>query len=187
MSLLERLFGKKPEIKSAKVQTLREPIVRKVEILQDCVDLVNNSCNFSTVARRYEMMIGMLYELIAYTPEELRQAGVKPGKPFQEYLDDILVKKDIILNQAIKRAYDETVKTAAGLKTEKARCARLARFREEVLTSAILSENNIIYLESLFKRNRGPRVGPPRFILRSRRPSAHTGQRPLQTSGRLSS
>lgn len=151
MSLLGWLFGRKSKLqRSPKDQFLHGTVARQVEILQDCVELVNDSCNFSTVARRYEMLIGTLYDLMAYTPEELQRAGVRPEKPFKAHLDEILAKKDIIINQAIKRAYDDTVAKASELKTEKGRRARLEKFREEVLTSGVLSENNIVYLESLF-------------------------------------
>lgn len=151
MSLFGWLLGRKSKPKrSSKDQFLHEAVARQVEILQDCVELVNDSSNFSTVARRYEMLIGTLYDLMAYTPEELQRAGVRPEKPFKEYLDEILAKKDIIINQAIKRAFDDTVAKASELKTEKGRRSRLDKFREEVLNSGVLSENNIVYLESLF-------------------------------------
>ena len=151
MSLFGWLLGMKSKPKrSSRDRFLRETVIRQVEIMQDCVELVNDSCNFSTAARRYEMLIGTLYDLVAYTPVELQQAGVRPEKPFKEYLDEILEKKDIIINQAIKRAYDDTAVKAAKLKTEKGRRARLDKFKEEVLSSGVLSENNIIYLESLF-------------------------------------
>lgn len=140
----------KKEYAENDLMEFRETVLRKIEIMNDCVALVNDSCNFSTVSSRYNLLITTLSDLAVFTDEDLRAVGVEPSKPFRETLSEVQKKKDTIFNQAIKRAYDDTVVKAAELKTEKGRRARLDKFKEEVLNSGVLSENNIVYLESLF-------------------------------------
>lgn len=129
---------------------IRGSICREIEILNDCVELVNSSCEFSTVTYRYSLLIETLTKLSQHTAQELQIAGVSPEQPFAESLETIQRQKDIILNQAIKRAYDRTVEKSRTLKTETGRQNRLAKFKASVLASASISQANISYLNSLF-------------------------------------
>lgn len=134
-------------------EAVRESICREIEIMNDCVELVNNSCEFSTVTFRYSLLIETLTKLSQHTTQELRIAGVFPEQPFEETLETIQFQKDMIINQAIKRAYDRTVEDAKALKTEQGRQNRLAKFKESILTSASISQANISYLNSIFSVN----------------------------------
>lgn len=133
---------------------IRESIHREIEILNDCTELVNTSCEFSTVTFRYSLLIETLTKLSQHTAQELQIAGVSPEQPFAESLEMVQRQKDIILNQAIKRAYDRTVENAKTLKTETGRQNRLAKFKASVLASASVSQANISYLNSLFAANK---------------------------------
>lgn len=132
---------------------VRESIRREVEIMNDCIELINSSCNFSTVTFRYSILIETLTKLSRHTDQELRIAGVFPEEPFGETLETIQSQKDMIINQAIRRAYDRTVEDAKMLKTEKGRQNRLAKFKASILASATVSQANISYLNSLFQTN----------------------------------
>ena len=131
-------------------EAVRESIRREIEIMNDCVELVNNSCDFSTVTYRYSLLIETLTKLSQYTVQELQIAGVSPERLFKETLETIQSQKDMIINQAIKRAYDHTVEDAKTLKTEKGRQNRLAKFKASISASATVSQANISYLHSLF-------------------------------------
>lgn len=131
-------------------EAIRESVLREIEIMNDCIELVNSSCNFSTVTFRYSLLIETLTKLSWHTDQELRIAGVSPERPFKETLEAIQSQKDMIINQAIKRAYDRTVEDAKALKTEKGRQNRLAKFKASILASATVSQANVSYLNSLF-------------------------------------
>lgn len=131
-------------------QALRETIRREIEIMNDCVELVNNSCNFSTVVHRYDGLIRSLTKLSRFTPQELQIARVSPRQPFSASLKEIQTQKDAIFNQAIQRAYDRTVEDSKSLKTEKGRQNRLEKLKASILGCSSLSDANIAYVNSLF-------------------------------------
>lgn len=117
--------------------------------MNDCVSLVNDSCNMSTVLARYDLLIATLTKLSSHSAEQLRIAKVAPQRPFSCSLSEIVSQRDIIFNQAIQRAFDHTVKEAQSLKTEKGRQNKIMRLKASILSLDGLSQANIDYLNNL--------------------------------------
>ena len=72
------------------------------------------------------------------------------GYDLKQQLTVIKEHKDQIFNQAIKRAYDDTILRSSDLKTDRGKQERLKRLKSEVLAEgSVLSSENIEFLDAL--------------------------------------
>ena len=103
----------------------KEQIQRRVEILTDSINLVNDSKNLDIVLRRYNMAIDSLNKLSAYTEEEFNSLGFKLKEPIQSTLHRLEDNKIEIINQAITRNLENEIASVSKNETKLKRITSL--------------------------------------------------------------
>lgn len=126
-------------------------LLRDFRSFQMFSDLANTSDIFHSAETGYLASVYFLGKLAVASSRELKSAGLELpiGYNLSEKLQEILANKDIVFNQAIDRAYKNVVKQSVELKTQHGRSNRLLRFKEEILQSENLSQNNIAHLNAI--------------------------------------
>lgn len=121
----------KPKQKSVPVGSspLALTVNRKIEIMNECVRLINTSANLQTVIARYDLLMETLQQLSEY---ENNPAVSFPHERPSAALARISGEKPQIMNRAIQRAYDDVLHRCAVLTTEKGRKNRQLKFFDEL-------------------------------------------------------
>lgn len=102
-------------------------ICRLFEIIEESQDLVNHSANVETVKNRLDLLLDKIKQVMEYSEKTLNSAG-KTKSTLPEQYDRIIEIYDIIINQAIGRAFEKEKKNAETLKTQQGRTNRLHKF-----------------------------------------------------------
>ncbi len=127
--------------KAGRGMPLGSDLRRDAEIVRDCQELINNSANLETVARRYDFLVSKLSEMQKRPQADFDYYGVDFGVPISSVLASLESNKTVIFCQAIDRAFAKCKKHAAGLKTEKGKQNALYKFHCE--TRAIILQHNL--------------------------------------------
>lgn len=101
----------------------KEQIKRRVEILTDSINLVNDSKNLDIVLRRYNMAIDSLNKLSVYTDNEFSSLGLHLKEPIQSTLHRLEDNKIEIINQAITRNLENEITSVSKNETKIKRIA----------------------------------------------------------------
>lgn len=113
-----------PKEEDSEEECVYYDIDRLLEIVDDCVRLVNTSNNFKTVVGRYNDLISTLHKIIEGADEDTLIFDQTPS----EVLAHVTNEKATILNEAVKRAYDDMLVKSNSLKTEKGCIDRKVKF-----------------------------------------------------------
>lgn len=81
-------------------------IKRLFEIIYESQDLVNKSSNIEVVKERFDLLLNKIKQVMEYSEEELNKAGYTKLTLQQQY-DSIEQKYDVVINQAIERAFEK--------------------------------------------------------------------------------
>lgn len=112
-----------------KTEPLSVVVNNDIQIMEDCVKILNTSSNLQTVVHRYDDLIAVLKRLCEY---EGNPAVSFPRELPSDALARITSEKAQIMNCAIQRAYDDVLHKCAALKTEKGRKNRQIKFFDEI-------------------------------------------------------
>jgi len=125
------------EIKNRQNQMIyaqnQQQLLRQLEILKDCEDLVNNSENLDTVAHRYDLLLEKLTFFLPYTEQQLSGYGIHFGKPVGAIMNEVSLNKTTIFCQAIDRAHEKWIRHAEEMKTQSGKERSLQTFKENQL------------------------------------------------------
>lgn len=111
----------------------RQQLLRQIEILNDCQNLVNDSENLDTVAHRYDLLLEKLTFFLPYTEQQLSGYGIHFGKPVAAIMNEISLNKATIFCQAIDRAHEKWIRRAEEMKTQSGKERSLQTFKENQL------------------------------------------------------
>lgn len=95
-------------------------LLRHMEILKDCEELVNSSNNFSTVLSRYDLLLQELSYFAAFEeigPDYLPSYGINFKTPASELWKRYFDNMAEYLNAAVDRILDAEIEKALALKT----------------------------------------------------------------------
>ncbi len=120
---------KAESVNAERAKLLSDIVNNDIRIVDDCVNILNNSSNLKTVISRYNVLLEALQRLSSY--EGNPAVSFPRGLPSEE-LAKISGQKAEIMNRAIQRAYDDTLHKCAALKTEKGRKNRQMKFFDEL-------------------------------------------------------
>lgn len=98
----------------------RRELLRRMEILKDCEELVNSSNNFSTVLSRYDLLLQELSYFAAFEeigPDYLPSYGINFKTPASELWKRYFDNMAEYLNAAVDRILDAEIEKALALKT----------------------------------------------------------------------
>lgn len=98
----------------------RRELLRHMEILKDCEELVNSSNNFSTVLSRYDLLLQELSYFAAFEeigPDYLPSYGINFKTPASELWKRYFDNMAEYLNAAVDRILDVEIEKALALKT----------------------------------------------------------------------
>lgn len=98
----------------------RHELLRHMEILKDCEELVNSSNNFSTVLSRYDLLLQELSYFAAFEeigPDYLPSYGINFKTPASELWKRYFDNMAEYLNAAVDRILDAEIEKALALKT----------------------------------------------------------------------
>lgn len=98
----------------------RRELLRHMEILKDCEELVNSSNNFSTVLSRYDLLLQELSYFAAFEeigPDYLPSYGINFKTPASELWKRYFDNMAEYLNAAVDRILDAEIEKALALKT----------------------------------------------------------------------
>lgn len=98
----------------------RRELLRHMEILKDCEELVNSSNNFSTVLSRYDLLLQELSYFAAFEeigPDYLPSYGINFKIPASELWKRYFDNMAEYLNAAVDRILDAEIEKALALKT----------------------------------------------------------------------
>lgn len=105
---------------SAADEAQRRELLRHMEILKDCEELVNSSNNFSTVLSRYDLLLQELSYFAAFEeigPDYLPSYGINFKTPASELWKRYFDNMAEYLNAAVDRILDAEIEKALALKT----------------------------------------------------------------------
>lgn len=105
---------------SAADEAQRRELLRHMEILKDCEELVNSSNNFSTVLSRYDLLLQELSYFAAFEeigPDYLPSYGINFKTPASELWKRYFDNMAEYLNAAVDRILDVEIEKALTLKT----------------------------------------------------------------------
>lgn len=105
---------------SAADEAQRRELLRHMEILKDCEELVNSSNNFSTVLSRYDLLLQELSYFAAFEeigPDYLPSYGINFKTPASELWKRYFDNMAEYLNAAVDRILDVEIEKALALKT----------------------------------------------------------------------
>lgn len=105
---------------SAADEAQRRELLRHMEILKDCEELVNSSNNFSTVLSRYDLLLQELSYFAAFEeigPDYLPSYGINFKTPASELWKRYFDNMAKYLNAAVDRILDAEIEKALALKT----------------------------------------------------------------------
>ena len=105
---------------SAADESQRRELLRHMEILKDCEELVNSSNNFSTVLSRYDLLLQELSYFAAFEeigPDYLPSYGINFKTPASELWKRYFDNMSEYLNAAVDRILDVEIEKALALKT----------------------------------------------------------------------
>ena len=105
---------------SAADEAQRRELLRHMEILKDCEELVNASNNFSTVLSRYDLLLQELSYFAAFEeigPDYLPSYGINFKTPASELWKRYFDNTAEYLNAAVDRILDAEIEKALALKT----------------------------------------------------------------------
>lgn len=105
---------------SAADEAHRRELLRHMEILKDCEELVNSSNNFSTVLSRYDLLLQELSYFAAFEeigPDYLPSYGINFKTPASELWKRYFDNMAEYLNAAVDRILDVEIEKALTLKT----------------------------------------------------------------------
>lgn len=107
-------------VESAADEAHRRELLRHMEILKDCEELVNSSNNFSTVLSRYDLLLQELSYFAAFEeigPDYLPSYGINFKTPASELWKRYFDNMAEYLNAAVDRILDVEIEKALTLKT----------------------------------------------------------------------
>ena len=137
---------------SAADESQRRELLRHLEILKDCEELVNTSVNFQTVLSRYDLMLQELSYFAAYEeigPNYLPSYGVNFKTPalqlWKRYSENI----DQYLNAAVDRILDAEIEKALALKTKSGQERRMLTWLESVQELEGIPAGTLRYINAL--------------------------------------
>lgn len=105
---------------SAADEAQRRELLRHMEILKDCEELVNSSNNFSTVLSRYDLLLQELSYFAAFEeigPDYLPSYGINFKTPASELWKRYFDNMAEYLNTSVDRILDVEIEKALALKT----------------------------------------------------------------------
>ena len=129
-----------------------QEITRISEIIVEGQNLINTSNNVETVKSRLDVLLNMIDRAMEYEEYELQAAGYTKVY-LQEQKDFIRDKYDIVINQAIERAFEKEKQAALLLKTDTGRKKRLLRFFDNVKNINWLSSSNVQFIKEIEESN----------------------------------
>lgn len=115
-------------------------------------NMANDSADFRAAVSGYLGSLYFLEKIVSAPEKDFRAAGLRlpAGYDLKQQLAVIKEHKDQIFNQAIKRAYDDTILRSSDLKTDRGKQERLKRLKSEILAEgSVLSSANIEFLDAL--------------------------------------
>lgn len=130
--------------------TSRQQIKRNVEILTDCLNLVNDSNNLDIVLRRYNMAIGTLEKLSIFTDDELTAMGFHLKESLPGTLKKMRDNKIQLFNQAISRNLEHDINSVVKNETK---VKKIIQFRNKYENSPSLLPENKSYLDEQCNAN----------------------------------
>ena len=125
----------------------KKALKRKVDILLESTELVNNSNNLDTVFHRYDMVCNLLNELSLYTEDDFKTADCTLKAPLHETQIIIQNNKNIIINQAIERNIRHEIDM---LQSPSGKLKKLDILFEYIKNEGRLNEENISFLNRLY-------------------------------------
>ncbi len=144
---------------------------RSYDISIESQNILNTTKNVETALSRYSVLMSNLSTLASATEEELSFSGLKSKADIKNYLDELEIQKDTIINQAIYRAYNDMINKASVLKTEDGRQNRILCFRDTVLSLDGLSDVNRSYVNELIPSMRESAAESESYPLNTLHPS----------------
>lgn len=122
-------------------------IPQEIRIVDDCVNLINDTKTIDVYFYRFNLLIERLSEL-----SKLEQY-ISFNQPIPStQLEEVLSHKEILNEQFIKRYWENTLESTEKLKTEKGKQNRIGKFIETFsLYEQYLTPNNLEYLNNLVK------------------------------------
>ncbi len=116
------------------------------QILAESSKLINNSCDIRIVLKHYNMIYDSLNKLFLYTDEELRAAGFQSKELLSSSFSYITSNKTNIINQAIERNVDRTLKLH---ESQPKKLEAFQRLYDTICSLDGLDRNNIAFLNEL--------------------------------------
>lgn len=117
---VEDLPAQGSQAEPAADEAQRCELLRHMEILKDCEELVNSSNNFSTVLSRYDLLLQELSYFAAFEeigPDYLPSYGINFKTPASELWKRYFDNMAEYLNAAVDRILDAEIEKALALKT----------------------------------------------------------------------
>lgn len=142
-STFKRNSNKQVTINEEKKMALK----RKVAILLESTELVNNSNNLDTVFHRYDMVCNLLNELSVYTKDDFKAADCNLKAPLQETQNFMQNNKNTIINQAIERNLRHEIDM---LHSPIGKLKKLDVLFKYIKNKERLNEENISFLNKLY-------------------------------------
>lgn len=130
---------------------LTQQVNNNLRIMNDCLNVVNTSTNVETVISRYDDLIDVLERLSKY---ENNAAVTFPREVPSEVMVRLKGEKSVIINNAISRAFDDTLTKSETLKTEKGRRNRLLKFFVQLdCITPLVPEESQLFIVKLIEDN----------------------------------
>lgn len=130
----------------------RRELLRHMEILKDCEELVNSSNNFSTVLSRYDLLLQELSYFAAFEeigPDYLPSYGINFKTPASELWKRYFDNMAEYLNAAVDRILDVEIEKALTLKTAAGQEKRMAAWVDKLQELEGVPAGTLQYISGL--------------------------------------
>lgn len=137
---------------SAADEAQRRELLRHMEILKDCEELVNSSNNFSTVLSRYDLLLQELSYFAAFEeigPDYLPSYGINFKTPASELWKRYFDNMTEYLNAAVDRILDVEIEKALTLKTAAGQEKRMAAWVDKLQELEGVPAGTLQYINGL--------------------------------------
>ena len=130
----------------------RSELLRHMEILKDCEELVNSSNNFSTVLSRYDLLLQELSYFAAFEeigPDYLPSYGINFKTPASELWKRYFDNMAEYLNAAVDRILDVEIEKALTLKTAAGQEKHMAAWADKLQELEGVPAGTLQYINGL--------------------------------------
>lgn len=124
-------------------------ILRHCEILKDSMDIINTSCNLSTVLSRINVASKEFETILLSSDSDLLKCRLKTRDEVRYQYNKFIDDQPLIINNAIKRAATKMLEHAKTLKTSQGQINCINKFVDESLSLNGLFPMNISALNSI--------------------------------------